>query len=214
MLEVTKSSLVTIAPATDGVKSSSSAATQPSMSKGSALTTEEETAMRRLRVALEARFIALVLCDHNPTRTRLLARLARSLPADEYRVLQVRVPQAATRSRITSLIMSSIVLTESAGSINLCSRLSAYDLFRRFEADVAKSYRDGQRTLVIFDDAHLLPPAGMHLVHALSNITAGYDLAVPLILAATTSFAVRWRRPAWRALASRTGAVVRVGVER
>ena len=95
-------------------------------------------------------------------------------------------------------------------SCNLLSS-AAYDLWRRFEADVLRCYAEGRRTLLIFDDAHLLSAAGMHFLHALSNITtAGHDLAVPLVLAANTSFAVRLRRPAWRALASRTGAIVRL----
>jgi type II secretory pathway predicted ATPase ExeA len=108
------------------------------------------------------------------------------------------------------LVAGSANLIETEGATGTYLRPSAYDLLRRFEAD---AYTAGRRTLVIFDDAHLLSPAGLHLIHSLSNITAKDDLAVALVLAAATSFGVRLRRPAWRSLASRTGAVVRVGVE-
>ncbi len=184
---------------------------QPASATGSAeLRGEDESALRRLHVALDARFIALILSDHIPTRTRLLAHLAGSLPAAEYRVLRVSVPPQATRSRLTTLIASSAGLVQPEDATGTYARTSAYDLLRRFEADAIRSYTAGRRTLVIFDDAHLLSSAGLHLIHSLSNITAGYDLAVGLVLAAATSFGVRLRRPAWRALASRTGAVVRV----
>jgi len=175
-------------------------------------TIEITGAVRRLHLALEARFITLVLSDDSPTRKGFLARLEYSLPADEYRILPVSVPPTATRKQITNLIAESAnpLEAEKSRSSGLPLR-SAYDLGRRFEVDVVKSYAAGRRTLLIFDDAHLLTPDGLHLIHALSNITAGgYDLAVPLVLAAETSFAARLRRPAWRALASRTGAVVRL----
>ena len=178
------------------------------------LTAQESSAMRRLRVALEARFIALVLSDQSATRTRLLEHLAGSLPTAEYRILRVSVPPQVTRARLTSLIAASAHLIQPADATGAYSHPSADDLLRSFAADALLSYADGQRTLVIFDDAHLLSPAGLHLIHSLSNITAESDLAVALVLAAATSFGVRLRRPAWRALASRTGAVVRVGVER
>ncbi len=178
-----------------------------------ALTGEDNSAIRRLHVALDARFIALILSDHSPARTRLLAHLAGSLPAAEYRILRVSVPPQATRARLISLVAGSADLIETEGATGTYPRRTAYDLLRRFEADAVCSYTAGRRTLVIFDDAHLLSSAGLHLIHSLSNITAKYDLAVALVLAAATSFGVRLRRPAWRALASRTGAVVRVGVE-
>ncbi len=177
------------------------------------LTGEDKNALRRLHVALDARFIALILCDQSPTRTCLLAQLAGSLPAAEYRVLRVSVPPQATRSRLTTLIAGSAGLVQTEDATGTYSRPSAYDLLRRFEAEAVRSYTAGRRTLLIFDDAHLLSSAGLHLIHSLSNITAKYDLAVALVLAAATSFGVRLRRPAWRALASRTGAVVRVGGE-
>ncbi|MBA3442433.1 MAG: ATP-binding protein [Pyrinomonadaceae bacterium] len=180
------------------------------LSASAALTGEDESAIRRLHVALDARFIALILSDHRPTRTRLLAHLAGSLPAAEYRVLRVSVPPQATRARLISLIAGSAGLVQPEDATGTYSRTSAYDLLRRFEAEAVRSYTDGRRTLVIFDDAHLLSPAGLHLIHSLSNITAENDLAVALVLAAATSFGERLRRPAWRALASRTGAVVRV----
>ncbi len=183
------------------------------LSASAELTGEDKSAIRRLRVALDARFIALVLCDHIPTRTRMLAHLAGSLPAAEYRILRVSVPPQATRSRLISLIAGSADLIDTEGATGTHPCPTAYDLLRRFEADVVCSYTAGRRTLVIFDDAHWLTPAGLHIIHSLSNITAQYDLAVALVLAAATSFGVRLRRPAWRALASRTGAVVRVGVE-
>ncbi|MCA1604774.1 MAG: ATP-binding protein, partial [Acidobacteria bacterium] len=183
------------------------------LSEDVALTGEDNSAIRRLQVALDARFIALILSDHGPTRTRLLAHLAGSLPAAEYRLLRLSVPPQATRSRLTSLISGSAGLIDTEGATGTHARPTAYDLLRRFEAEAVRSYTDGRRTLVIFDDAHLLPAAGLHLIHSLSNITAANDLAVALVLAAATSFGVRLRRPAWRALASRTGAVVRVGVE-
>lgn len=183
------------------------------LSASAELTGEDKSALRRLRVALDARFIALILSDHSPPRTRLLAHLAGSLPAAEYRILRVSVPPQATRSRLTTLIADSAGLVQPEDAIGTYSRTFAYDLLRRLEADAVRSYADGRRTLVIFDDAHLLCPAGLHLIHSLSNITAGCDLALALVLAAATSFGVRLRRPAWRALASRTGAVVRVAVE-
>lgn len=174
-------------------------------------TVEIAAAMRRLSAALESRFIALVLSDDRLTRTRFLEHLAHSLPADEYRVLPVSVPPRATRKQLTSLMAESAGLVEAEKGKNTRSPLlSTHDAGRRFELDVVKCYAGGQRTLLIFNDAHLLTPAGLHLIHALSNITAGYDLAVPIVLAAETSFAARLRRPAWRALASRTGAVVRL----
>ncbi len=153
------------------------------------------------------------MSDHRPARTRLLAHLAGSLPVAEYRVLRVSVPPQATRARLISLIAVKAGLVQTEDATGTYSRPSAYDLLRRFEAEAVRSYTGGRRTLVIFDDAHLLSSAGLHLIHSLSNITAKYDLAVALVLAAATSFSVRLRRPAWRALASRTGAVVRVGGE-
>jgi len=168
-------------------------------------------AVRRLHVALEARFIALVLSDDNHIRTNFLVQLTQSLSADEYRILPIIVPPTATRKQLTSLMAKNANPVETEKGRSTCSPLpSAYDLGQRFEADVLKSYAEGRRTLLIFDDAHLLTSTGLHFIHALSNITAEYDLAVPLILAAGTSFAARLRRPAWRALASRTGAVVRL----
>ncbi|MBA3438431.1 MAG: ATP-binding protein [Pyrinomonadaceae bacterium] len=188
---------------------------QPASAAGYAeLTGEDSKPLRRLRVALDARFIALILSDHGPTRTRLLAQLAGSLPAAEYRFLRVTVPPQATRSHLTTLISGSAGLVQTEDATGTYLHPTAYDLLRRFEADAVCSYTAGRRTLVIFDEAHLLSSAGLHLIHSLSNITAGYDLAVALVLAATTSFGMRLRRPAWRALASRTGAVARVAVER
>lgn len=211
MLDVTKGLQSPTPSATAALKASPFTAFEfDSSSTRPEPTVEITTAVRRLRVALEARFIALVLSDDNCTRTRLITQLTQSLPAREYRILSVHVPPMATRKRLTSLVAGSAGLVEPEAGRNTCSPLSAYDLWRRFETDVVKSYATGRRTLVIFNDAERLSPAGLHLIHSLSNITAGYDLAVPLILAAEISFAARLRRPAWRALASRTGAIVRV----
>ncbi len=216
MLDVTKSLQSQSSPATAAeVNASPYTAFQfDSSSTHTEIAGEITTAIRRLRVALEARFIALVLSDDSRTRARLLTQLTQSLPAREYRILSVQVPPLATRRRLTGLIACSAGLVEPEEDRTTCSPLAAYDLWRRFEVDVVRSYATGQRTLVIFNDAELLSPAGLHLIHSLSNITAGYDLAVSLILAAETSFAVRLRRPAWRALASRTGAIVRVDTKR
>ncbi len=175
------------------------------------VTAEDQLALRRLSAALDSRFIALVLSDQADTRTRLLDSFILTLPAEEHRILSVSVPRSATHAQMTTLITRAAGLIAQGSEGDVRSRLAAYDMWRSFEADVLRCYAAGRRTLIIFDDAHLLSAAGMHLIHALSNITTvDHDLAVPIVLAANNSFAVRLRRPAWRALASRTGAIVRL----
>lgn len=192
---------------------SSAAPQEDAASARTDVTCTDKVILRRLHVTLDARCIALVLSDEASARTRLLNSFTRSLPAAEYRVLWVSVPPCATRASLTRLVAGAATLPGERSSVSAGSSLPAYNLLRRFEADAVRSHMEGQRTLVVIDDAQLLSADGMHFVHTLSNITAENDLAVALVLAAAPSFARRLRRPTWSALASRTGAVIRLSHE-
>jgi len=162
--------------------------------------TNEYGLFERIASALNARSLVLVVDEDQCRRAEFTRDLCHGYASNaDYSPVIVTTPAQGSDAQLMRLI---------AVRVGLPPLRIRYALWRNFEAYCRKQYEQGKRVLLIFEDAHLMSGAMLRLVHALSTITMGNDLAVQMVLVGRNDLAIKLQRPCWRALWSRIGARV------
>lgn len=154
----------------------------------------------RTHAALEARALVLVVDNSERRRTEFVRDLCRTyIRQPGYSPAIVTTPARGSDAQLMRLI---------AVAVELPPLHTRYALWRNFEAYCRTQYEQGSRVLLIFADAHLMSGVMLRLLHGLSTITMGNDLAVQMVLVGRNDLAVKLQHPSRRALWSRIGARV------
>ncbi|MCP9495196.1 MAG: ATP-binding protein [Pyrinomonadaceae bacterium MAG19_C2-C3] len=164
--------------------------------------TKEYGIFERIAGTLDARALVLAVDDDYGRRSEFVR--------DLYRIY-------TTQADYTPVIVTTPVQMSDAGLMRLIAEAvglplvrTRYRLWCNFEVYCRAQYASGRRVLLIFEDAHLMNSAMLRLLHGLSTITVGNDLAVGMVMVGRDELAVKLQRRRHRALWSRIGARVRL----
>ena len=162
----------------------------------------DDHASRRIIAALENRGVVCLLADDDARRAEFLREMCAS-PAvtHEHAPVIVRTPEAGTDAALLRALTSALGLRPTRTRMPMWSELT-----RRAEA----CYREGRRLLIVVDDLHRATPAHLRVLHLVTTITLGHDLAIGVVLAGRNGLRVRLADEQHRALRSRVCTVLRL----
>lgn len=163
----------------------------------------DDHASRRIIAALDNRGVVLVLADDDARRREFLREMCDS-PAvtHEHAPVIIRTPEAGTDTALLRALTSALGLRQTRTRMPMWSELT-----RRAEA----CYDEGRRLLFVVDDLHLAGARQFAVLHSLTTITVGHDLAIGIVLAGRDLLRVRLGEERHHGLRSRIGAVLRPG---
>jgi len=159
--------------------------------------THHDTWQERLEWTLRARWHVLILEDDQGARASIIDALDRHYrKSTDYTASRVRVTEQGTDTAFVRHIVA---------SVGLPPQRSRYRLFRDFEAYCGRQYAVDQRVLLLIDDAQHLRLGTMRVLHSLSTIVVGHDLAVQMVMVGGSEIIKQMRNERWRAMESRIG---------
>lgn len=139
-----------------------------------------------LRQTLHARMSAAIIAPAGTGKTALVRALRDALPEARYRVHYVKVSSLSKRD----------MCREITCALGVPSAGSTPGMIRHIQGAVrSASQTDGQRSVLIFDDAHELRPDVLGLLKVLTNYAMDSQLLLSLLLVGQPPLADLLRRP-------------------
>ena len=162
----------------------------------------DDHALRRIIAALDNRGIVLILSADDARRGEFLREMCAS-PAvtHEHAPVIVHVPEAGTDTALLRALASALGLRTTRTRMPMWSGLTNY---------AEAWYREGRRLLIVVDDLHRATPAHFRVLHSLTTITVGHDLAIGIILSGRRTLVARLAEDRHAALRSRVCATLRI----
>ena len=159
---------------------------------------------RSIEAALCARSLVLLVGEDEDSRDTFLRELLHVYQDHEdYSSLEVSAPGGGTDALLMRLI---------ATRVGLPPLRTRYALWRQFETYCARQYEVDKRVLLFIGEAQLLTDRQLDLLHALSTICVGDDLAVQMVMVSDERLLARLQKEErHRALYSRLGVRARIG---
>lgn len=147
--------------------------------------------------------LGLVLGDDDGVRAAYMGELNhRYVMAGGYLPITVRTPDTGTNAALLRAIV---------GSLGLTATRSRAPMWRALERRCADERKEsGRVVLLLIDDVGKAPPSMFSLLHLLTTMTVGDDLALRMVLAGRSDLLVRLGERRHRALRSRIGFCVRL----
>lgn len=139
-----------------------------------------------LRQTIDDRMSAAVIAPAGTGKTALVRALREALPDARYRVNYVKVTRLSKRD----------MCREITATLGVPSAGSTPGMIRSIQSAVRDaSQTDGQRSLLILDDAHELRPEVLGLLKVLTNYAMDSQLLLSLLLVGQPPLADLLRRP-------------------
>lgn len=158
--------------------------------------------VRRIATALDNRGVALVLADDDPRRTNFLRGLCdRLAAAGEHAPVIVGTPAVGTDAELLRAICSALGLPATRTRAPMWRAVTRY---------AEEAYVRGRRLLLAIDDLHQASGAHFDVLHSLTTVTVGHDLAIGIVLSGRKQLLARLAEERHGALRSRVYAAVRL----